>query len=123
MLVVPLSIKKRRRPIVAVSPVSHLKPNHQSAGMISITCSCCSVSGMFSLGLAGSCSTVACWPPANFRYQHDLTVRQFQGVMVEIGLVLIDLPKPSYLVRESSVSETIGALAFRTFFKGKLRAW
>jgi hypothetical protein len=63
---------------------------------------------MFSLGLAGSCSTVACWPPANFRYQHDLTVRQFQGVMVEIGLVLIDLPKPSYLVRESSVAEAIG---------------
>jgi hypothetical protein len=41
--------------------------------------------------------------------------------MMEIGLVLIDLPKPSYLVRESSVSEAISALAFRIFFKGKLR--
>jgi hypothetical protein len=58
-----------------------------------------------------------------FRYQDDLTVRQFQSVMVEIGLVLIDLPKPSYLVRKSSVSKAIGALAFRIFFKGKLRAW
>jgi hypothetical protein len=43
-----------------------------------------------------------------FRHQDDLTVRQFQGVMVEIGLVLIDLPKPSYLVRELPVAEAIG---------------
>jgi hypothetical protein len=58
-----------------------------------------------------------------FRYQDDLTVRKLQSVMVEIGLILIDLPKPSYLVRESSVPEAIGALAFQIFFKGKLRAW
>ena len=29
--------KRETTPLLAVSPVSHLKPNHQSAGTISIT--------------------------------------------------------------------------------------
>src|SRR4029078_12173194 len=57
--------KRETTPLLAVSPVSHLKPNHQSAETISITCSCGSVSGMISRALAGICSTVACWAPAN----------------------------------------------------------
>jgi hypothetical protein len=47
--------KRETTTLLAVSPVSHLQPNHQSAGTISITSSCSSVSGTFSRGLAGIC--------------------------------------------------------------------
>jgi len=42
--------------------------------------------------------------------------------MVDIGLVLIDLPEPGHLVREALVAKAIGRLAFYILFKGKLRA-
>jgi hypothetical protein len=45
---------------------------------------------------------------SQFRHQDDLTVRQFQSIMVDIRLVLIDLPKSRHLVREPFVTEAIG---------------
>ena len=60
---------------------------------------------------------------SQFRHQDDLTVRQFKSVMVRIRLVLINLPKPGYLVREPFETEAVGSLAFKIVFKGQLRAW
>ena len=68
----------------------------------------CSILSAISRGLVGSCSTVACWVSSQFRHQDDLTVRQFQSIMVDIRLVLIDLPKSRHLVREPFVTEAIG---------------
>jgi len=59
---------------------------------------------------------------SQFRYQNDLTVRQFQSIMVDIRLVFIDLFKPSHLVREPFVAEAIRGIAFYILFKGKLGA-
>ena len=61
-------------------------------------------------------------PSGQFRQQDDLTVWQFQSVMMNVRLVLIDLPKPGNLVLEAVVAEAIGRLAFQALFKGKLRA-
>ena len=58
----------------------------------------------------------ACWQlqhgcvlaSGQFRHQDDLTVRQFEGVMVDVGLLLIDLPEPGHLVPVTLVAEAIG---------------
>jgi hypothetical protein len=57
-----------------------------------------------------------------FRQQDDLTVRQFKSIMVCVGPVLIDLAKPSHLVRQPFVTEAIGCLTFQILFKSKLGA-
>ena len=54
-----------------------------------------------------------------FRHQDDLTVRQFQSIMVDLALLLIDLPEPGNLVREPFVAEAIGRVALQILFKGE----
>jgi hypothetical protein len=56
-----------------------------------------------------------------FRHHNDLAVRQFQAIMVDVALLLIDLPEPGNLMREPLVAEAIGAFAFHILCKGKLR--
>jgi hypothetical protein len=58
-----------------------------------------------------------------FRQEDDLTVRQFESIMVCVGPILIDLAKPSHLVRQPLATEAIGCLAHQILFKSKLRAW
>ena len=57
-----------------------------------------------------------------FRHQDDLTIRQFQSIMVDVTLLFIDLAKAGHLVWEPFVTEALGGLALKILFKGKLRA-
>jgi hypothetical protein len=41
--------------------------------------------------------------------------------MVDVALLLIDLPEPGNLVREPFVAEAIGRVALQILFKDKLR--
>jgi hypothetical protein len=43
--------------------------------------------------------------------------------MVDVALLLINLPEPGHFVREPFVAEAIGRVALQILFKGKLRAW
>ena len=42
--------------------------------------------------------------------------------MVDVGLLLIDLPEPGHLILEPFETEPIGCLELKILFKGKLRA-
>jgi hypothetical protein len=53
-----------------------------------------------------------------FRQLDDLTVRQFERVVVDARLVQINLPKPGQFVLESFETKAKGGFALKIFFKG-----
>jgi hypothetical protein len=55
---------------------------------------------------------------AQFGQLDDLTVRQFESVVMDARLVQINLPKPGQLVLEPLESEAVGGFALKIFFKG-----
>jgi hypothetical protein len=52
----------------------------------------------------------------------DLTIRQFERIMVHTGLIQIHLPKPGNFMLKPFEAEAVGAFALNMCFKSKLRA-